>query len=148
VLVVNYFVGRNTGSISDVYHLYVTPPGYFFTIWAVIYTNLGIVNIVNLFRNTWSLQTHIIYAISNLFNILWIVSFGAANNAGVFASSFIITLLAASILLTWISMGQVEEKDYKIWNYIERNVFAFYLGWVIAATNINWGMNIVFWWGA
>ena len=103
---------------------------------------------MNLFRNTWSLKTHIIFAISNVFNILWIVSFGVGNNAGVFASSFIITLLAASILLTWISLGDIPEKEFKIWNYIERNTFAFYLGWVIAATNLNWGMDIVYWWGA
>jgi hypothetical protein len=29
-----------------------------------------------------------------------------------------------------------------------RNTIAFYLGWVIAATNLNFGMDIVYWWGA
>jgi hypothetical protein len=29
-----------------------------------------------------------------------------------------------------------------------RNTFALYRGWVIAATNINLGMVIVYWWGA
>jgi hypothetical protein len=29
-----------------------------------------------------------------------------------------------------------------------RNIFAFYLGWCIAASNLNFGMNIVYWWGA
>jgi hypothetical protein len=28
-----------------------------------------------------------------------------------------------------------------------RNGFAFYLGWCIAAMNINFGMDVVYWWG-
>jgi len=35
-----------------------------------------------------------------------------------------------------------------MWTYFMRNTFALYLGWVIAATNINLGMDIVYWWGA
>lgn len=105
---INYFVGRDTGSISDKYRLFVTPPGFFFIIWAVIYTTLAVVVIVNFFKNKWSAKTHIAFAFSNLFNILWIIAFGQGNNAGVFSSSFLILLLAISILLTWTFMGKVE----------------------------------------
>ena len=49
---INYFIGRDTGANAEKYSLYVTPPGFFFTIWAVIYSTLAVINIVNLFRNT------------------------------------------------------------------------------------------------
>lgn len=32
--------------------------------------------------------------------------------------------------------------------YVTRNSYAFYLGWVVAATNVNFGILIVYWWGA
>jgi len=101
---INYYFGGDgpTGAVSDNYHLYITPPNLFFRIWIVIFTTNAVINIVNFVRNTWSLKTHIIYGISNMIIDIWIFAFGTNNNGGVFASPLIITLLAASILLTWI----------------------------------------------
>lgn len=96
-LFINFFIGRNTGGISNDYRLWVTPQGFFFQIWIVIYVLLAIVNVVNLIRNTWSIRTHVIYAVSNLLNIGWIIAFGQGNDPGVFTSSLIIILLAISI---------------------------------------------------
>jgi len=141
-------IGLKTGAVSDTYHLYVTPPGMFFIIWAVIYTTLAIANIYNLIKNEWTLRTHIWFAITNLLNVTWILVFNVGNDAAVYASSLVILLLAASILMTWRELGNIDEKQFKIMTYVIRNIFAFYLGWVIAATNLNLGMDIVYWWGA
>lgn len=43
-------------------------------------------------------------------------------------------------------MGKVEKFDN--FTYISRNIYAFYLGWVIAATNLNFGIVIKYWWNA
>ena len=48
---VNYLVGLETGEVSDRYSLWVTPPGMFFLIWAVIFSTMGLVNIYNLYKN-------------------------------------------------------------------------------------------------
>ena len=32
--------------------------------------------------------------------------------------------------------------------YISRNVYAFFLGWINGAMNLNFGILIVYWWGA
>lgn len=141
-------MGLKTGAVSDAYHLYVTPPGMFFLIWAVIYTSLAIVNIYNLIKNEWSRKTHLFFAMSNILNTLWILIFNIGNNAAVYSCSLILILLVPVLLKTWFTLGERPEKSFNYWTYITRNVFAFYLGWVIAATNLNFGMDIVYWWGA
>jgi benzodiazapine receptor len=51
-LLVNYFVGIDkNGQISDKFHLYVTPPGFFFAIWGVIYITVFIAIVYNLIKN-------------------------------------------------------------------------------------------------
>ena len=77
----------------------------FFLIWAVIYTALAIVNVYNLVKNEWSKETHFWFALSNIFNNLWILVFNVANNAAVFACSFILLSLVPLILKTWYTLG-------------------------------------------
>lgn len=145
---VNYLIGQKNGTVSDAYYLYVTPPGMFFLIWAVIYTSLAVVNIYNLIKNRWSRKTHFFFAISNILNTLWILIFNIGNDPAVFACSFILLAVVPTLLKTWFTLGEVSPKNFDKWVYITRNVFAFYLGWVIAAANINIGIDIVYWWGA
>jgi hypothetical protein len=147
-LAVNYLIGLKTGDISDRYHLYVTPPGMFFLIWAFIYTFLGVINVYNLIVNDWTPRVHFWFALSNIFNTAWILVFNIGNDGAIYASSVILLSLVPLILMTWIELGKRNEEDFGRWAYIMRNVFAFYLGWVIAATNLNLGMDIVYWWGA
>ena len=148
-LLVNYLVGVNrNGEVSDKYNLWITPPGYFFTIWAFIYTGLVVANIFNLIKNVWSLRAHICFGITNVLNIVWTVVFCIGNDPAVFASSFILIALTIFIYLTWFEVGDVPDKNFNIFTYIMRNIFAFYLVWCIAASNLNFGMNIVYWWGA
>jgi tryptophan-rich sensory protein len=109
---VNYAMGINRNKeVSDAYHLYTTPPGYFFIVWSVIYTTLIISNIYNLITNKWNLKTHIYFGISNVISIIWTVIFNGGSLAEIVISSFVLFLLCISILLTWIEMGHsVEEK--------------------------------------
>ena len=145
---VNYIIGLETGKVSDAYHLYVTPPGMFFIIWAFIYTSLAVVNIYNLIKNDWTNWVHFWFALSNMANTMWILIFNIGNNAAIYACSFILISTVPFILKTWYALGDRSPKSFNYWTYITRNVFAFYLGWVIAAANLNLGMDIVYWWGA
>ena len=77
---VNYLLGINKNKeVSDQYSLYITPPGYFFFIWLVIYSLLMKANIYNLFKNVWNLKTHIIFGISNVLNITWTLVFNIGS---------------------------------------------------------------------
>ncbi len=74
--------------------------------------------------------------------------FNVGSDAAIYICSFVLLCLVPSILMVWIYLGKVSNDNFTIWTYITRNTFAFYLGWVIAATNLNLGMDIVYWFGA
>lgn len=147
-VIINYVIGLQTGKVSDTYHLYITPPGMFFLIWAVIYTSLTVVNVYNLIKNQWSKKTHFLFAISNILNTAWILIFNIGNDAAVFVCSFILIAIVPALLKTWYSLAERPPNSFDCWTYVTRNVFAFYLGWVIAAANLNLGIDIVYWWNA
>ena len=111
-IAVNYAMGINRNKeVSDAYHLYTTPPGYFFIIWSIIYTTLIISNIYNLIKNKWNLKTHIYFAISNVISIIWTVIFNGGSLTEIVISSFVLFLLCIFIFMTWVEMGHsVEEK--------------------------------------
>ena len=142
---VNYIVGLETGRVSDKYRLYVTPPGLFFTIWAVIYTAMAVVNIINLVKNEWKLPAHIYLAITNVLLIVWICVFNVGNDAAVYFCALFLIILVFAGLKFWIELGKQDNYNWRV--YVARNAYAFYLGWIIAAANINFGMVLVFWWG-
>jgi hypothetical protein len=101
-----------------------------------------------LIKNVWSLKTHIYFGITNALNIIWTIVFDIGNKPAVVVASFLLIALTFFIFMTWVSMGEVPEKQINIMTYVLRNIFAFYLGWCIAASNLNFGMNIVYWWNA
>lgn len=141
-----YVFGMRNNEVSNKYYLYVTPPGLFFTIWAVIFVLKGIVNIINLILNVWTLKAHIFLAINNLLLILWTNIFNISNDPAVYVSFLIIFALIPTTLLFWYAVGDIKPIDW--FTYFTRNTYAFYLGWVVAATNVNFGILIVYWWKA
>jgi hypothetical protein len=74
------------------------------------------------------------------------VIFDIGNNEAVFACSFILLAVVPILLKTWFTLGNRPSKSFNYWTYITRNVFAFYLGWVVAAANLGLGIDIVYWW--
>jgi len=103
--------------------------------------------IYNLINNVWSIKTHIWFGISNILNIIWTIVFDIGSLKSVVLASFIIIAFTLSIFKTWVEMGNIPFRKITILTYIMRNIWAFYLGWCIAASNISFGMNIVYWWG-
>lgn len=141
-----YVFGMRNNEVSNKYYLYVTPPGFFFSIWAVIFAVKAIANIINLILNVWTLKAHIYLAINDLLLILWTNIFNIGNDPAVFSSFLVIFLLIPTTLLFWYALGEIQPVDW--FTYLARNVYAFYLGWVVAATNVNFGILIVYWWMA
>ncbi len=85
---------------------------------------------------------------SNILNPLWAFIVNIGSDAALYSCSLILILLVPVLLKTWLTLGERSVKSYNYWTYITRNVFAFYLGWVIAAANLNLGIDMVYWWGA
>jgi hypothetical protein len=38
----------------------------------------------------------------------------------------------------------IASNDITVWNIINRNIFAFYQGWLVAASNLNIGVTLVY----
>lgn len=105
------------------------------------------VNIYNLVKNVWTLKAHIYFAISNVMSLVWTLVFDIGTLTAVVFASLAIIGLTISIFFTWLEMGKISTESFNIFTYIMRNIWAIYLGWCIAATNLNLGMDIVYWWG-
>ncbi len=132
--------------MSNKYHLYVTPPGLFFIIWAMIFGLQVLSNFVNLLRDYWTLREHIILAVNNVLLISWSIVFDIGTDLSVFSSFIILYSIIPLMLHFWRKIGQIQPINW--FTYFTRNTYAFYLGWVIAAANLNFGMIIVYLWKA
>jgi hypothetical protein len=125
--------------------LYVTPPGLFFSIWGLIFSLKGIVNVINLVKNVWTIIEHALLLINNILLILWTFIFDMGTAPAVYGSFLILFAIIPVGLYFWHCAGKLKPIDW--FTYLSRNTYAFYLGWVIAATNLNLGIIIVYWWG-
>ncbi len=147
-MVVNYLIGANpsggNGAVSDKFSLGVTPPGMFFIIWAVIFTTQGIIVVMDLIRKEWHAMAHVAFSVNNILSIIWNVVFTLATLPAVCADVIVLFSMVVVTFTMWLYLRR-DERDWAF--YINRCVIAFYLGWLIAATNINFGINIVYWWG-
>ena len=79
----------------------------FFAIWAVIYTLMFIVNVINLIKNEWSLSVHVHLAITNILLNVWICVFANGSPAAVYFCALVLMALVASGLKLWIELGKI-----------------------------------------
>ena len=118
----------------------------FFMIWIAIFTTAALANIYNLIVNVWSLPAHIYLGINNLLLILWINIFNIGTDVAVYFCFPILVVTVVIALKFWIQLGKL--KEFLWFTYVARNVYAFYIGWIIGASNLNFGIILVYWWGA
>lgn len=144
-IVLSYLLGSRNGTISNQYSLYTTPPGIFFAIWGVIFTSMMITSLINLYYNIWTIQVHAYLAVVNCMLPLWSVVFDIGTDASVFIASAILMSIVPITLKLWIEMGKGMGLNWFV--IMSRNVYAFFLGWIIAAANLSLGIWIKYWWG-
>ena len=149
-LIVNGVIGvagpNSAGAVSDKFKLYVTPPGFIFSIWGAIYTFIGITIIYVTIANKWRPVSYYLWNAINFFNALWVGIWSIGTQNAIIACLFIIITLPTMLLWLWYTIYEPEVDSCKEgWKYyLVRNSIAFYLGWVIAATIINFGIVLVY----
>lgn len=138
-------VGRVNGvlpsDISDKYPTPVTPAGYAFSIWTLIYVGLIAFSIYQLtpaavarFRNLRSL-----YILTCALNCAWIYMWHSDQIAICFV---LILLLAACLFLINLKLREtVSLREY----WFAKAPFSVYFGWVTAATLVNFAVLLVHW---
>lgn len=119
--------GENSvGSLSDRYYLDVTPAGFTFSIWGLIYTSLAVQIYRGAFDNSIKL-----FSASCLFNILWLFFWTTPSLSPHLELSFL-SLLALSITL--LSLWSRVKDD------LSASLLSIYVAWVIGATFLNLGV--------
>ena len=138
-------VGRVNGvspsEISDKYPTPITPAGYAFSIWTLIYVGLIAFSIYQLtpaatarFRNLRSL-----YIMTCALNCAWIYLWHSDQ----IAICFVLIVLLAAVLF-FINLKLRETDSLKEFWYAKAP-FSIYFGWVTAAALVNFAVLLVHW---
>jgi translocator protein len=143
-LVVNFLAtslplnNLTTKEISDSFNIFFVPAGYVFSIWGLIYLGLiGLIVFQSLPRNRENNHLSKIgpwFAISNLANAFWLVSFHYQQF--VLALAFMLVLLVSLIIIfTRLDIGKTKVPAAE--NWLVNVPFSLYLGWITVATIAN-----------
>ena len=126
------FFGRTTGEVSDAYPNLLTPSGFAFSIWGLIYVLLGIMVIRILSLNSDAFDATsmriFIYAfiLSSIFNGLWLLAW---HSLIPWVSLLVMTGLISSLILMYLNMPLDA-----LWMKVPISI---YLGWISVATILN-----------
>jgi hypothetical protein len=128
--------GKNTAMVSDTYFTPVTPAGYVFSIWGVIYILLGFFVVYQAIdRNQGKeFQKRIgwLFVLSSLANIVWIFLWQYEYLP---FSVVLIFILLASLVAIYLRLGIGKKPSLGIKERIAIHLpFSVYLGWITVAT--------------
>jgi benzodiazapine receptor len=142
--------GRNTADVSAVYPTLVTPAGFTFSIWGVIYVLLFVFVVFQLLprhrQDPFNSQVSYLFILSGIFNIAWLFLWQYDYIA---ASAPMILALLASLIAIYLRLhvgrSQVSRRE-KLSVHLP---FSVYLGWITVASiaNISSALVSVIWIG-
>ncbi len=129
--------GMTQKAVSAKFSTLITPAGYAFAIWGVIYLLLAATMLQLIFKHKQSNFAQLISDISPLFwlsvafNIAWTISFSYLNMLVAFA--FIVALLLMLVLIC-IKLANYKNKTQST---LASSAFGLYAGWVSVASVVN-----------
>jgi hypothetical protein len=136
--------GKTTAQVSDAYPTLVTPAGYVFTIWSVIYILLGVFVIVQalsrgraeVFRE----RIGLLFTMSCVFNIVWLFLWQFEL---LLASVIVMFMFLATLILIYLRLG-IGKSAVGFWEKIVFHLpFSVYLGWITIASIANVAVLLV-----
>ncbi|HEX7541521.1 MAG TPA: hypothetical protein VF352_05260 [Anaerolineales bacterium] len=132
------FNGKNTGAISDQFHVYFVPAGYVFAIWGLIYIGLmtfGVYQALPAQREIPRLRSvDGFFILASLANILWLFLWHFEQFVGTLA---VMLVLLAALIAIYMRLGIGKTKVSKTETWLVRVPFSIYLGWITVATIAN-----------
>lgn len=131
--------GKTTGQISAQYPVLITPAGYAFSIWLVIYALLVgfvIYGFTNRGRESRLVQgVGPYFVLSCLFNIAWLFLW---HNEKIISSVFIMFALLLTLVAIYMRVNDRRFYPLTMGEYLfVRLPFSIYLGWICVATIVN-----------
>jgi hypothetical protein len=134
----NILGGKTTGEISDLYPTLLTPAGYVFSIWGIIYALLlGFIVYQASPRNRdrpFLKQINYLFILSNVANIVWLFlwQYGQITLSPIMMFVLLSTLVAIYLRL---QIGKLKVVSKERW--LVHLPFSVYLGWITVATIAN-----------
>lgn len=153
------FFGRGTGEVSALYPTLVTPAGYVFAIWGLIYIALITFSVAQFLKPlatdplpdalAWPL------VVSNVANVVWLLLWQSLNIY--WTVPVMLVLLASLVAAHRVARRDRPENPSSLERWAVRAPLGLYLGWVSVATIANisaalyaagWnGWGVPAWWG-
>ena len=138
--------GRDTGEISDAYPSLVTPAGYVFSIWGLIYLLLLAFIVYQALPaqkdNPRLERLGYMFALSCAFNFFWIFAW---HYGVIWLSELLMLGLLGSLIVCYnrLGIGKTEVSGAEKWAV--RLAFSVYLGWITVATIANTTVLLLEW---
>lgn len=135
------FNGLTQADLGELYPVLITPATYVFSIWGLIYLALIAFIIYqtlpNFRENPAVKAVGILFAVSSLFNILWLF-FWHYQRVG--WSMIIMLLLLATLITIYLRIGAVTTEKSLYDRLLVKYPFSLYLGWITVATIVNFNV--------
>lgn len=134
--------GLSQADISAMFPTKITPAGFAFSIWGLIYTLVLITVLWMLYKHKDEEMSQVIHGvgwwfnISALANILWTITFSYLKVA---LSTLLIALLLISLVMILLNLSKLNLKLKSIFPI----AFGLYAGWVMIATVVNIAASLV-----
>jgi len=136
--------GNNTAQISDANPTLITPAGYVFSIWGVIYVLLGIFTVFQALPcgkgNEFGGKVGWLFVWSSILNIVWLFLWQFEYLS---LSVVVMFLLLATLILVYLRLGIGKSKIRLIEKVAFHLPFSVYLGWITIVTIANVSATLV-----
>jgi translocator protein len=136
--------GKNTAQISDANPTLITPAGYVFSIWGIIYILLGVFVVFQALPSQkgkeFQKQVGWLFALGSLANIVWLFLWQFEYLS---LSVILMFLLLATLILIYLRLGVGKSKVTMREKLAVHLPFSVYLGWITIATIANISVTLV-----
>ena len=132
-LFVNYSFARN---IAPLYPLKIIPPGYFFSIWLLIYAFMIFMMNLWIIKPNPNMRDWIDLNVINFLNMTWLFLSVSGWRTKLYFTVINLFLLSAFCYNLWRSLVRTEFKN-KAMELFCANFMSFYLGWTVCASVLN-----------
>lgn len=130
--------GVSTGELSDLYPVLITPAGYVFSIWSLIYVGLAAYTVYQALpaqrTNPVLRATGWAYIISSIFNIGWLFAW---HYEYVTISLVVMVALLAALIYIYHRLYPYFSSASTVEMWSVHFPFRIYLGWITVATVVN-----------
>ena len=130
--------GVTTAEVSDLYFTLVTPAGYVFSIWGVIYTLLLLFAVFQALpsqrEKPFLQQINVLFVLSSVFNVAWLFLW---HYDQIVLSVVLMLALLATLIAIYMRLGIGKTSVALKERTFVRLPFSVYLGWITVATIAN-----------